>query len=96
MTYINKGWDLLKPEASYNESLVDDNPYEGKVNGAKPVFPYDLKAMYALKNDAGILRATPYGNDLLEEFAKVAIEKEQLGQDDITDFLTVSFHQPIM
>jgi len=91
MTYINKGWDLLKPEAAYNESLVDDNPYEGKLNGAKPVFPYDLKAMYALKNDAGILRATPYGNDLLEEFAKVAIQKEQLGQDDVTDFLTVSF-----
>jgi predicted AlkP superfamily pyrophosphatase or phosphodiesterase len=91
MTYIDKGWDLLKPIETYNESLVDDNIYEGKLNGAKPVFPYDLKAMYAAKNDAGILRATPYGNDLLEEFAKKAIEKEQLGQDNITDFLTVSF-----
>ncbi len=91
MSYINKGWDLLKPTETYNESLADDNSYEGKVNGAKPVFPYDLKAMYALKNDAGILRATPYGNDLLEEFAKAAIDKEQLGHDTITDFLTVSF-----
>ena len=91
MSYINKGWDLLKPIESYNESLADDNSYEGKVNGAKPVFPYDLKTMYSLKNDAGILRATPYGNDLLEEFAKAAIDKEQLGHDAITDFLTVSF-----
>ena len=91
MPYINKGWDLLKSKESYNESLPDDNPYEGKPNGAKPIFPYDLKSVYAVKNDAGILRSTPYGNDLLEEFAKTAIDKEQLGKDNITDFLTVSF-----
>jgi predicted AlkP superfamily pyrophosphatase or phosphodiesterase len=90
MAYINKGWDLLKPLATYNESLADNNPYEGKLNGANPVFPYNLKEMYD-KNDAGIIRSTPFGNDLLEEFAKKAIEKEALGKDDITDFLTVSF-----
>ncbi len=90
MPYINKGWELLKPAATYDESLADDNPYEGKLNGAKPVFPYNLKEMYE-KNDAGIIRATPFGNDLLEEFAKKAIEKEALGKDDSTDFLTVSF-----
>ncbi|WP_264520683.1 alkaline phosphatase PafA [Flavobacterium sp. N1994] len=91
MPYINKGWDLLKPKETYDESLPDDNIYEGKPNGAKPIFPYDLKSAYTVKNDAGILRSTPYGNDLLEEFAKTAIDKEQLGKDNITDFLTVSF-----
>lgn len=90
MPYINQGWDLLKPVSTYDESLADDNPYEGKLNGAKPVFPYNLKEMYE-KNDAAIIRATPFGNDLLEEFAKRAIEKEALGKDDTTDFLTVSF-----
>lgn len=90
MPYINKGWDLLYPAATYNESLADDNVYEGKLNGAKAVFPYNLKEMYE-KNDAGIIRSTPFGNDLLEEFAKKAIEKEDLGKDEITDFLTVSF-----
>jgi predicted AlkP superfamily pyrophosphatase or phosphodiesterase len=91
MPYINKGWDLFKPESTYNESLEDNNPYEGKLyDSTAPVFPYDLKAMYA-KNDAGVLRATPFGNNLLAEFAMKAIEKEELGKDDITDFLTVSF-----
>ncbi len=90
MTYINGVWDILKPIETYNESLADENPYEGKLNGVKPVFPYNLKEMFD-KNDAGIIRATPYGNDLLEEFAKKAIEKEELGKDDITDFLTISF-----
>jgi hypothetical protein len=45
--------------------------------------------MYA-KNDAGVT-CNPFGNNLLAEFAMKAIEKEELGKDEITDFLTVSF-----
>lgn len=94
MPYITKGWDLLKPAATYNESMADNNPYEGKLyNSAAPVFPYNLKDMYD-KNDAGVLRSTPYGNNLLADLAMKAIEKEELGKDDITDFLTVSFSSP--
>lgn len=91
MAYINKGWNLLKPAVDYNESLPDDNPYEGKLyNSDKPVFPYNLKAMYD-KHGAEVMRSTPFGNNLLADFAKKAIEKEELGKDNITDFLTVSF-----
>ncbi|UPT69666.1 MAG: alkaline phosphatase family protein [Flavobacterium sp. JAD_PAG50586_2] len=91
MKYINQGWNLLKPAAIYDESLADDNPYEGKLYKVdKPVFPYDLKAMYE-KNDAGVLRVTPFGNDFIVDFAKEAIEKEGLGKDTVTDFLAVSF-----
>jgi predicted AlkP superfamily pyrophosphatase or phosphodiesterase len=91
MKYINQGWDLLKPIATYDESLSDDNPYEGKLYKVdKPVFPYDLKAMLD-KNNPSILRATPFGNDYVADFAKLAIEKESLGKDGVTDFLAVSF-----
>jgi hypothetical protein len=44
----------------------------------------DLKDM-CTKNDAGYY-ATPFGNNLLAEFAMKAIEKEELGKDEITDF----------
>jgi predicted AlkP superfamily pyrophosphatase or phosphodiesterase len=37
------------------------------------------------------LEATPYGNQLIEEFAEQAIESEQLGHHSGTDLLTVSF-----
>ena len=91
MKYINQGWNLLKPVATYDESLPDDNPYEGKLYKVdKPIFPYDLKTMLE-KNNPSILRATPFGNDYVADFAKVAIEKEGLGIDDVTDFLAVSF-----
>ncbi len=90
LSYIDKGWNLLKPAATYNESLADNNPYEGKLNAENPVFPYNLKAMYD-KNGAGIIRETPFGNNLLAEFAIRAVENEELGKDDNTDFLAISF-----
>lgn len=91
MNYINKGWNLLKPIATYNESLPDDNPYEGKLDkDDAPVFPYDLSKIYKEKG-ADVLRTTPFGNDILAELAMKAIEKEELGKDEITDFLAVSF-----
>jgi hypothetical protein len=56
MPYINKGWDL-KPKVLYNESLEDNNPYEGKLYNSSSGFPYDLKDMYT-KN--GVIRSTPF------------------------------------
>lgn len=37
------------------------------------------------------LEATPYGNELIEQFAEAAILAERLGQRGTTDLLTVSF-----
>ena len=90
LPYVNKGWNLLKPIASYNESLADDNPHESELFDNKPIFPYDLNKMYA-KYGPNIMRSIPCGNDFLLEFAEKTIEKEALGNDDITDFLALSF-----
>ncbi|MBK0369849.1 alkaline phosphatase PafA [Flavobacterium agrisoli] len=91
LPYLKKGWDLYKPESTYNESLADNNPYEGKLYKSEtPTMPYDLKDMYE-KNGPSIIKSTPFGNDLLADFAKEAIANEDLGKDNITDFLTVSF-----
>jgi predicted AlkP superfamily pyrophosphatase or phosphodiesterase len=70
--------------------LADENPYEGKLNGVQSVFLYDFKKIYE-KNQTDFIRETAFGNDFLAEFALRAIEKEALGKDKITDFLTVSF-----
>ena len=88
--YTEKGWGLLKPKEVYNESLPDDNPYEGKLYKKTPFFPYNMKEMLD-NNDPGVIRVSPYGNNLLADFAKRAIEKEELGKDEITDFLALSF-----
>ena len=90
LKYLNKGWDLLKDKSVYNESLNDNSPYEGKMFQKEPFLPYNLKDMYD-NNDAGVLKSTPYGNSILADLAKAAIDGEALGQDEVTDFLTVSF-----
>jgi len=90
LPYINGGWNLLKPIQSYDESMPDENAYEGKLFTKNPKFPYNLKEMFE-GSDAGILRYTPFGNSILADFAMKAIEKEGLGKDDTTDFLAVSF-----
>ena len=39
----------------------------------------------------GRIEATPWGNEMIEEFAERALVEEKLGQHDDTDLLTVSF-----
>lgn len=91
MKYINAGWSLLKPIETYNESLPDNNPYEGRLDKSlPPVFPYDLNKIYKEKG-MEVLKSTPFGNDFLAELAMRAIDGEELGKDNITDFLAVSF-----
>ena len=86
--YYTDGWPLLYPAASYVQSTADEKSYEGKPFG--PKFPYDLK-QFIDKKDYGKISATPMGNTLTAEFAKEAVTNEQLGADDITDFLAISF-----
>ncbi len=91
LKYVQNAWNPLKPLAQYDESLADENPYEGKIFKANSAtFPYDLKSMYE-KSGAQILRALPFGNDLLTDFALAAIDAEQLGKDNHTDFLAISY-----
>ena len=47
--------------------------------------PADAKQLNAA------LAASPFGNELVAAFAERALEAEQLGQQDVTDVLTVSF-----
>ncbi|MEL1241620.1 alkaline phosphatase PafA [Flavobacterium flavipallidum] len=90
-SYLNQKWSLLKPESVYDKSLADDNPYEGLLYGSKKaVLPYDLKAMYTEKG-AKVIKTTPFGNDILADFAKEIIANENLGADNETDFLALSF-----
>jgi hypothetical protein len=89
--YYQQGWDLLYPIASYTQSTVDERSYEAKTLGANK-FPYDLKSY--INKDYGKISTTPMGNTLTAEFAKTALVAEQLGADNITDFLAVSFSSP--
>lgn len=88
--YYKEGWSLLYPANTYVQSTTDDKPYESKPFGTS--FPYNLDKF--IGKDFSKIASLPMGNTLTAEFAKAAISSEQLGADDITDFLTVSFSSP--
>lgn len=89
-SFYEKGWPLLYPENSYLQSTADEKNYESKPFGSK--FPYDLKNF--IGKDYGKISTTPMGNSLTFDFAKKALINEQLGADNITDFLAISFSSP--
>lgn len=89
--YTNQVWNTLLPIEKYTESTPDDTPYEGGFKGKDtPTFPYDLAKLRDDNGRYGIIRSTPYGNTLVFDVAKAAIEGEELGSDEMTDFIAVS------
>lgn len=98
--FLSGKWETLYPIETYTASWGDNSPYEKPFPGEKAcVFPHQMDSVFAfLSRNAGtkseafdVIKATPFGNTLLAEFAKTAIVSENLGKDNITDILTVSF-----
>lgn len=87
-----KPWNTLKNIYSYRESGPDNNSYEGLYTGENsPVFPHDLPKLWDQNSNYELLKVTPFGNSITADFALEALKGEQLGADEITDFLTISF-----
>lgn len=91
---LNLGWQkALKDEVYPLYATADEKPYEGTPFGKNQTkMPYDLKRT---ENEGyGKLPSTPHGNTITAEMAKAAVLAEELGKDDVTDLLAVSFSSP--
>ncbi|RNC83461.1 MAG: alkaline phosphatase family protein [Winogradskyella sp.] len=87
-----KVWDTFYDISTYTESGTDLNNFEGGFKGKETAaFPYDLNALKDQNEGFDIVKYSPFGNSIVADFAIAAVENEQLGQDDDTDILTVSF-----
>ena len=88
-TYMSKDWNTILPIEQYDLSTGDDMPYESTILGEKTsTFPHKLSAITESKYAS--FRTTPFANTFTFDFAKKAIENEKLGNNTVTDFLTVS------
>jgi predicted AlkP superfamily pyrophosphatase or phosphodiesterase len=88
--YLTQKWTTLYPIESYKQSTPDNSPrYEGKYrNEQAPVFPHDIPVNRT--SDWNTIRNTPFANTLTLDFAREAIQHEQMGKGSETDFLAVS------
>lgn len=87
-----KKWEPLYDPVTYTNSNPDNTAYEKAFTGEDaPVFPHDLPALWKENGGYDMIKATPYGNSITTDFALAALEGEALGEDEITDFLAVSY-----
>lgn len=88
--FADTSWGLLHDQASYLYGDQDDQPWETALPGFGRVFPHQ----YGQADGRGFttfLTLSPAGDELTLEFAKALIENENLGRDEVTDYLSVSF-----
>ena len=87
--FFAQDWNTLYPINTYTNSDTDNVAYEGRFKGeTSSSFPHATK-QYIGKNYE-MIKSLPYGNTMTIDFAKLAVQKENLGQDAITDFLAIS------
>jgi predicted AlkP superfamily pyrophosphatase or phosphodiesterase len=94
--YFGAKWERLLPVAEYERRAGPDSPsWEnvGSSSGDTNAFPHTITggATSAGRTFYNALDFSPFSNDLLVSFSEQAIVNEQLGKDDDTDVLTVSF-----
>lgn len=90
LAYAGKSWKLLHSPSKYLFGHVDDREYETNFPGFGRTFPH----AYGKVNDKYLstrLTLSPAGDKLTLDFAKTLIENEGLGQDEIPDYLAISF-----
>ena len=88
--YAGKSWDLLHDKSTYLFGDDDDRPWEIDFPGYGRTFPHPF-GKTDNKYFTTFLTVSPVGDELTLDFTKALIENEQLGLDDVPDYLAVSF-----
>ena len=88
--YSGKTWELMHPVDTYLFADRDNQEWEFDLGGYGKTFPHPFSTTDN-KYFSTYLTVSPAGDELTLAFAKAAINAEQIGSDDITDFLGLSF-----
>lgn len=88
--YHQKTWQLSQAQTKYVFAKQDDQAWETKFPGFGRTFPHQYGDMANAYFNT-FLTLSPAGDELTLDFAKAVVNNEQLGQDEVTDYLSVSF-----
>ncbi|MGI9511206.1 MAG: alkaline phosphatase family protein [Geminicoccaceae bacterium] len=89
LAYADQTWDLLHDRASYRNGDRDDLDYETDLPGFGRVFPHAYGPADG-KLFTTLLTLSPAGDALTVDFAKALVDAEEIGQDNVPDYLSVS------
>lgn len=88
MAYADTSWRLLHEPSAYMFGDADDRAYETDFPGFGRTFPHAYGTDKYLTTR---LTLSPAGDELTLDFAKTLLDEERLGQDEVPDYLSVSF-----
>jgi len=80
---------LLHERQTYAFGERDDQPWETEMPGFGRVFPHNWGASDG-KYFTTFLTLSPAGDEITVDFAKALMKAEQVGRDEVTDYLSVS------
>lgn len=90
LSYSDSNWELSDSKQNYLFAENDNQEWELDLAGFSRTFPHNYGSGDG-KYYNTLLTISPAGDELTSKFAKSIIKNEDLGQDNTTDFLSVSF-----
>ncbi|MEL0438011.1 alkaline phosphatase family protein [Phycobacter sp. K97] len=88
-SYAETEWTLSDPVETYQFGKRDDQPWETEFPGFGRTFPHAWGSaddkLYTTR-----LTLSPAGDEITVDFAKALIDAEEIGRDNIPDYLAVS------
>ena len=84
--YLMQDWYTIFSADQYKESQPDLNKFEKGFAKGQTSFPYDLNELRKKYKGFSLLSYTPYGNQLITDFAANCIVEEKLGKDEFKIF----------
>jgi predicted AlkP superfamily pyrophosphatase or phosphodiesterase len=89
-SYAGSAWELLAEPGTYLFGRADDASWEVDFPGFGRTFPHPYGPADG-KYFTTFLTLTPAGDEIVLDFAKSLMAAEQIGADDTTDYLSISF-----
>lgn len=88
--YADTAWELLAEPASYIFGDADDASWESDFPGYGRTFPHPFGPADG-QYFTTMLTLSPAGDEIVSDFAKDLIVAEDIGADEVTDYLSISF-----
>jgi predicted AlkP superfamily pyrophosphatase or phosphodiesterase len=89
-SYADSSWELLADPATYIFGDADDAEWETDFPGFGRTFPHPFGPADG-DYFTTLLTISPAGDEITADFAKELMVAEEIGTDDVTDYLSISF-----
>ena len=89
-SYAGKSWELLAKPETYLFGGADDQAWETDFPGYGRTFPHTYGKADG-KYFTTLLTFSPAGDEIVLDFARELMTTENIGRDDVTDYLSISF-----